>query len=86
MKRRLFGILSTVVLMTLTFTIPALGQEGELEPAVPVEPPPDTETLLEWTYRFLIPTALLLGVAVIVITSIRYFTNVVRKRYRIVEE
>lgn len=86
MKRRLFGIMSTVVLMALTFSIPALGQEGDLEPAVPVEPPPDSETVLEWTYRFLIPTALVLGVVVIVLTSIRYFTNVVRKRYRIVEE
>ena len=57
-----------------------------LEPAVPggVEeaeaPPPD------WTYRFMIPTALALVGIVIVLTAIKYFTDVVRKRYRIVEE
>lgn len=84
MKRRLFGIMSTAVLMTLSLALPAFGQE--LEPAVPIEPPPDSEAILEWTYRYLIPTALVLGVLVILMTSIRYFTNVVRKRYRIIEE
>jgi hypothetical protein len=34
----------------------------------------------------MIPTALVLAALVVLLTSIRYFTNVVRKRYRIVEE
>ncbi len=84
MKIRLLRIVASVMLLSLS--LPALGQEGNLEPAVPIAPPPDTGTALEWTYRYLIPTALVLGVLVILITSIRYFTNVVRKRYRIVEE
>jgi hypothetical protein len=34
----------------------------------------------------MIPTVLVLGVLVIVITAGQYFVSVVRKRYRIVEE
>lgn len=83
MKRRSFGLSLTVMFLTVVFALPSLGQ---IEPAIPIEPAPDSEALLEWTYRYLIPTALVLGVVVIVVTSIRYFTNVVRKRYRIVEE
>lgn len=84
MKRRSIGLSLAVLLWTVAFALPILGQD--LEPAVPIEVAPETETLLDWTYRYLIPTALLLGVVVIVLTSVRYFTNVVRKRYRIVEE
>lgn len=39
----------------------------------------------DWTYRYLIPTGLALAVIIVVLTSIKYFTDVVRKRYRIVE-
>lgn len=57
-----------------------------LEPAVPggVEAPEAPQP--DWTYRFMIPTALALAGIVIVLTAIKYFTDVVRKRYRIVEE
>jgi hypothetical protein len=34
----------------------------------------------------MIPTTLALAAVIILLTSIRYFTDVVRKRYRIVEE
>jgi hypothetical protein len=34
----------------------------------------------------MIPTALVLAGVIVLITAIRYFTDVVRKRYRIVEE
>ncbi len=44
-------------------------------------PPP----LPDWTYRYLVPTGLLLAAVIILLTAIKYFTDVVRKRYRIVE-
>lgn len=63
-------------------------QEGAsgLDPAVPIPETVVDEAVPDWTYRYLVPTGLALAVAVIVVTSIQYFTNVVRKRYRIVEE
>lgn len=57
-----------------------------MEPAVPVEPDAPDEAAQDWTYRYMIPTGIALGVIVIVITSAQYFTSVVRKRYRIVKE
>jgi hypothetical protein len=60
--------------------------EVTVQPAVPVTAAPDDEAQLDWTYRYMIPTVLVLGVLVIVITAGQYFVSVVRKRYRIVEE
>jgi hypothetical protein len=57
-----------------------------IEPAVPVTTPEQTEPLPDWTYRYMIPTGIVLAVVVIVMTTIQYFTRVVRKRYRIVKE
>jgi hypothetical protein len=57
-----------------------------IEPAVPVTTPDPTEPLPDWTYRYMIPTGIVLAVVVIVMTTIQYFTRVVRKRYRIVKE
>ncbi len=69
---------------------PAFAQEdqagGDIAPAVQVEDPPERDELADWTYRYVIPTGLALAAVVMLMTSIRYFTNVVRKRYRIVEE
>jgi hypothetical protein len=78
---------------------PALAQEttttvateetvvtSDVEPAVPVTTVDATEPQLDWTYRYLIPTGIVLAVLVIVITTIQYFTSVVRRRYRIVKE
>ncbi len=84
--RALSASVTGYLLLAVAFALPALGQEGNLEPAVPIETPAETATLLDWTYRYLIPTALVIAVLVVVMTSVRYFTNVVRKRYRIVEE
>lgn len=89
----LLGILVTLLLLA----VPAWAQEGTtttvttapaatLTPAVPIVPPTEAPATPDWTYRYLIPTGLVLAGLVIVITSIRYFTNVVRKRYRIIEE
>lgn len=57
-----------------------------LTPAVPVSDEVAEAPLADWTYRYMIPTGLALAAIVILMTAIRYFTNVVRKRYRIVEE
>lgn len=55
--------------------VPAVDMGGETPEAADVD----------WTYRYLIPTGLALAAIIIVITSVKYFTDVVRKRYRIVE-
>ena len=57
-----------------------------IEPAVPVTTPESSEPLPDWTYRYMIPTGIVLAVVVIVMTTIQYFTRVVRKRYRVVKE
>lgn len=58
----------------------------DVEPAVPVTTAPANEPTPDWTYRYLIPTGLVLAALIIVVTCIQYFTRVVRKRYRIVQE
>ena len=58
----------------------------DVEPAVQVTTPAPSEATPDWTYRYMVPTGLLLAVVIIVITSIQYFTRVVRGRYRIIEE
>jgi hypothetical protein len=58
----------------------------DIEPVVVITTPPADAATADWTYRYLVPTGLALVVLVIVMTTVRYFTNVVRKRYRIVEE
>ena len=53
-------------------------------PAVPVTPVAEADSLADWTYRFLVPTGLVLAALVIVVTVIQYFRRVVRNRYRVV--
>jgi len=60
--------------------------ESGLSPAVPVVEEEAAEPVADWTYRYMIPTGLALAAVVLLVTAIKYFTNVVRKRYRIVEE
>ena len=92
---RVASVLALIGLLFTLLALPAIaggGSEpsgastGHLEPAVPTTVPEGTEAQLDWTYRYMIPTAIALGVVVIVLTSAQYFTQVVRKRYRIVEE
>jgi hypothetical protein len=59
---------------------------SDIEPAVSVTTPSQTENLPDWTYRYMIPTGIVLAVLVIMVTAVQYFTRVVRKRYRIVKE
>lgn len=95
------GILAIGALLVL-FALPVLGQEeggdeagtttttvspsSGLDPAVEVADQEQIEAQADWTYRYLVPTGLALAAVIALATSIRYFTNVVRKRYRIVEE
>jgi hypothetical protein len=53
-------------------------------PAVSVEVTEPPETQPDWTYRFFIPTLLVLAALVVIATVIQYFTRVVRKRYRVI--
>jgi len=57
----------------------------DYEPAVVAETPAPEEVVQPWTVRFLIPTLLALVTIVLFATAVRYFTNVVRTRYRVVE-
>ena len=97
---RRFGVLALVALYVSLFALTALADDHEesgpaeaevisetgLEPAVPIPEEAEAETVADWTYRYMIPATLVLTVVVIVMTSIRYFTQVVRNRYRTVEE
>lgn len=60
--------------------------DSGLTPAVPVSDDEAAAPPADWTYRYLIPTGLILAAIVVLITAVKYFTDVVRKRYRIVEE
>jgi hypothetical protein len=57
-----------------------------LSPAVPIVEEEAAPELADWTYRYIVPTGLALAAIIILVTAIKYFTDVVRKRYRIVDE
>lgn len=58
---------------------------SNIEPATPVTTTSQSENLPDWTYRYMIPTGIVLAVLVIVVTAVQYFTRVVRRRYRVVK-
>ena len=60
--------------------------EGVEGPAVEIAEDSPEESVADWTYRYMTPLTLVLAAVVMVGMSIRYFTKVVRRRYRIVEE
>ena len=59
---------------------------SDITPAVEVTTPPADIATADWTYRYMIPLGIVLAILVVAATTGQYFTNVVRKRYRIVEE
>lgn len=67
-----------------TETVPVVVTD--IEPAVVITVPADAGVTPDWTYRYLIPAGIALIVLIILATTGQYFTSVVRKRYRIVEE
>ena len=96
---RISAVLVAIAAFFILIAIPAFAQDEEetteptiisessgLEPAVPIPDEKLLEAVPDWTYRYMIPTTLALVAVVILLTSIKYFTDVVRKRYRIVEE
>lgn len=93
-QRRLFAVV-TAALFVAVLAFPALATTttvvGEttttavaIVPAVSTEVTEPPETQPDWTYRFFIPTLLVIAAVVVIFTVVRYFTNVVRKRYRVV--
>lgn len=55
------------------------------EPAAPVTTVASPESTVDWTYRYLIPTGIVLAVLVVGVITVQYFLQVVRKRYRVNE-
>lgn len=55
------------------------------EPAIAVPDDAPQEPDPEWSYRFLVPTALLLGTAAVVGAVVMYFVRVTRNRYRVIK-
>ena len=73
---------------------PAAAQEDEPaettsvvvpEPAVPAPDDSSAPPEPEWSYRFLVPAALLLGTAAVVGAIIMYFVRVTKNRYRVIK-
>ncbi len=81
----------SVSTMALATTVPTTAPSDAettttavIEPAVPVTEAPPSPAKVDWTYRYFIPTLLILAVLVVVGTVVQYFLRVVRKRYRVV--
>ena len=55
------------------------------EPAVEIVPAAPAEELQAWTFRYLIPTSLVIGLLVVVGSIVAYFLKVVRTRYRLIQ-
>lgn len=55
------------------------------EPAVEIVPAQPAEELQAWTFRYLIPTSLVIGLLVVVGSIVAYFLKVVRTRYRLIQ-
>lgn len=87
MNWRKWAFLVLVATLVLGVALPVLAQEtpeepAEIVPAVVVEEGAPTETVADWTYRYLVPTCLALALVFCVITVVLYFTKVVRSRYK----
>ncbi len=54
-------------------------------PAVKISDPAPAEVLQPWTFRYLIPTSLVIALLVVVGSIVAYFLKVVRTRYRLVQ-
>lgn len=59
--------------------------DSGLTPAVDAATDEPPAVQADWTYRYMVPTGLALAAIVVLVTAIKYFTDVVRKRYRIVD-
>ena len=55
------------------------------EPAIEIVPEVPVEDEPAWTFRYLIPTSLVLALLVVVGSIVAYFVKVVRTRYRLIQ-
>lgn len=97
MRHRIAALLASSVLLvaapaaaqTTDTTVPSetttTAVSTDYQPAVETPPAEAADVAEPWTTRFLIPTLLALATIVLFATAVRYFTNVVRTRYRVVE-
>ena len=60
--------------------------DSGLSPAVVIEDAEEAAALQDWTYRYMVPAGLVIAAVIVLVISIKYFTDVVRRRYRIAEE
>ena len=60
--------------------------DSGLTPAVVVDDAEEAAALEDWTYRYMVPAGLVIAAVIVVMVSIKYFTDVVRRRYRIAGE
>lgn len=79
-----------LIVSTLLIAAPAALAVGEVlaqadVPAIEVPEPAPVDDTPSWTYRYLIPTFLVLAVLAVVLTVVQYFVKVVGKRYRVVQ-
>lgn len=58
---------------------------GTIVPAVEIVPEDPASEEPPWTFRYLIPTSLVIGALVVVGSIVAYFLKVVRTRYRVVQ-
>lgn len=100
-KVRRFSASALTLAMLLVLGLPVFAQTTETttaattattvaagpapEPAVPAAQPAADAGPDDWTYRYLIPTLLVLAALVVIATTVQYFMQVVRKRYKVVE-
>jgi hypothetical protein len=69
-------------------TVPASNEVAVVdvpEPAVEVVPEVPSEAEQAWTFRYLIPTSLVIALLVVVGSIVAYFVKVVRTRYRLIQ-
>ena len=86
--RRIALLLLIVVMLLLV--APAALAVGEVVaqadvPAIEAPEPAPADDTPSWTYRYLIPTFLVLAVLAVVVTVVQYFVRVVGTRYRVVQ-
>ena len=55
------------------------------QPAVEVVPETTEEAEQAWTFRYLVPTSLVIALVVVVGSIVAYFLKVVRTRYRLIQ-
>jgi hypothetical protein len=95
-KRHRFFLLIAFCFAVLIIAPAALAQEeppaeepaavvDAPEPAVRVVPETPSEPEAPWTFRYLIPTSLVVALLVVVGSIVAYFVKVVRTRYRLIQ-